>query len=231
MKFALLVPAAGSGSRLGSELPKALVDLGGEAMVVRAIRPFLDCEECRKIVVAAPADLIPDVQQVLQPLWATCELSVVAGGATRQDSVGFALDAVGDRDIDAVLIHDAARPLITVETIRRVFDALKHGADAVLPGVEVSDTLKAVAGMPPIVRETIPRKGLYAVQTPQGLRIAVAREAFRRARAEGLQCTDDVALVEQFGLGRVQICEGDSGNFKITTPADLRLARLLVAAR
>jgi 2-C-methyl-D-erythritol 4-phosphate cytidylyltransferase len=227
LKFALLLPAAGSGTRLGSALPKALVEFAGEPMFVRALHPFLAFESLAAVVIAAPREHLSAFRDAVGELNARVEVRVIAGGETRQDSVGLALDAVQFFAVGAVLVHDAARPLVNTATIQRVLDGLDRDVVAVLPGLPVSDTLKAASGDPLLVTATVPRDGLYAVQTPQGVRYDAAVAAHQRARAEAVQCTDDVALIERFGLGRVRICEGDTLNFKITSPADLRLARLL----
>jgi len=149
---------------------------------------------------------------------------IVAGGADRTESVRLALAAIGDAEF--VLVHDAARALTPSSLIVRVVTALQSGHPAVVPGLPVSDTIKAVDANG-VVLGTPERSGLRAVQTPQGFQTAVLRRAYERAGAGGF--TDDASLVESIGTP-VQMVEGDPLAFKITTPNDLLLAEALLGA-
>jgi 2-C-methyl-D-erythritol 4-phosphate cytidylyltransferase len=223
LNFALLVPAAGSGERLGFDVPKALLALAGEALFARAVRPFLSFADCREVVIAAPPEYLAEFERAAKEL-RDSRVRVIAGGATRQDSVGLALDAVSEI-YDAVIVHDAARPFVTRELIEAVFAGLDDDTAAVLPGLPATDTLKLVKPGSLEVAQTLARARIYSVQTPQLLRMEIFRAAHRKARERGMQASDDVALIEEYGLGKVQIVPGDERNIKLTTPADLERAR------
>ena len=196
-----IIPAAGAGERLGADVPKAFAVLGGRPMVEWSLGVLR--EVCDRVVVAVPADRArpPDF---------------VAGGATRSESVMNALDAAPEASV--VVVHDAARPLVTVELVRRCLDALA-AFDGVIAAVPVTDTVKVVEDGQVI--RTPDRAGLWAAQTPQVFRADVLR------RASGARATDDAALVEAIG-GRVHVVEGTPENIKVTTPLDVRIAEMLL---
>lgn len=213
MAVALIV-AAGRGERLGSDGPKAFVRLGGRPMIewsVAVLREVVD-----HIVVALP----PGVH-------APAGTTGVLGGEHRSLSVRNALHAaVGD----PVLVHDAARPLVTVELALACFDALaERDLDAAIAAAPVTDTIKEADASQSVLR-TLDRSRLWAIQTPQAFR----REALERALAQHeallAEATDDASLVEALG-GSVGIVEAPRENLKVTTPLDLQLAELLLAAR
>ncbi|HVU71664.1 MAG TPA: 2-C-methyl-D-erythritol 4-phosphate cytidylyltransferase [Mycobacteriales bacterium] len=216
-----LVPAAGRGERFGGDVPKALVELAGEPLVVHAVRALLSSRAVTQVVVAAPPELLADVQRLLPGA------VVVAGGATRVASVAAAL-AAADADADVVLVHDAARPLAPPDLVDRVAGVVLDGAPAVIPVVPVVDTVKRVdaAGR---VLDTVDRADLRAVQTPQGFRRDVLVAAHARAAADGEDATDDAGLVERIGIEVVTV-PGDERAFKVTTPHDLARAALVVGA-
>jgi 2-C-methyl-D-erythritol 4-phosphate cytidylyltransferase len=175
--------------------------------------------EVEGVVVAVPAE---DVEHARRRLRAA-KVQPVAGGSERQESVARGLAAVPPA-APWILVHDGARPCITPELVRRVVEATRtHGAAvAALP---VAETLKR--GAEGWVKETVPRDGLWAIQTPQGFRAELLREAHRRARADGILGTDDAALVERLGAP-VRLVPGLPGTLKFTRPEDLPLARPLV---
>ena len=212
-----VVPAAGSGHRLGEGIAKAFVDLDGRTMLEHAVDGLLGSGVIERVVVAVPADRVAETSSSLGD-----RATVVAGGPERADSVRLALSVVGDPDF--VLVHDAARALTPADQIRRVVAALRDGMRAVIPVLPVVDTIKAVDanGM---VRGTPQRVGLRAVQTPQGFEAALLRRAYGQAPVES--ATDDAALVENLGVP-VHTVAGDAMAFKITTPLDLRLARAVL---
>jgi 2-C-methyl-D-erythritol 4-phosphate cytidylyltransferase len=212
------VPAAGSGVRLGPGDPKALRLLAGRSLLFHAVARLRAATSVGAVVVAVPAGCELQIAQ---------ELSVVTvtGGATRQESVRAALDVLA-ADVDAVLVHDAARPLAPVWLIEAVAAAVLGGAPAVVPGVPVDDTVKSV-GADGIVHETPPRETLRAIQTPQGFR----RSVLERAHAlKGASITDDAGLVELLGEP-VLVIPGAADAFKITRPDDLARAEALLAAQ
>jgi 2-C-methyl-D-erythritol 4-phosphate cytidylyltransferase len=217
MTVALIV-AAGSGERLGAGRPKALVELAGRPLLQWSIDALRAVAGIERIVVALP------------PGAAAPEgVTAVAGGAVRSDSVRRALAAAGDGEI--VLVHDAARPLLTAELAASVIAALEARADvaAAIAAVPVTDTIKRVAEEDR-VSETLDRSRLWAVQTPQVFRRAALERALDVPAAELAQATDDAWLIERSG-GRVIVVRGLEQNLKVTTPLDLRVAELLLAER
>jgi 2-C-methyl-D-erythritol 4-phosphate cytidylyltransferase len=201
-----IVVAAGRGSRFGA--PKQFLALNGVRLVDRAVTTA--SAACDHVVVVLPPG---------EP-WAGPPVTVTAvGGATRSDSVRSGLASVPS-DADVVVVHDAARPLATARLFAAVVDAVRAGADAAVPGISLSDTVKQVDG--DRVVETVERDDLVAVQTPQAFRAA----ALRAAHARGGDATDDAALVEQSG-GVVVVVAGDRRNIKITGADDLALAAAL----
>ncbi|KHL01970.1 2-C-methyl-D-erythritol 4-phosphate cytidylyltransferase [Sinomonas humi] len=244
---AVVVVAAGAGTRLGYGVPKALVPVCGEPMLVRALRGVVAAGSARQICVAVPAD-DDELAAVCRGFAAGLgetelgetgmpEITVVAGGATRAESVQSALAALKPGTAH-VLVHDAARPLTPPEVFHRVVAALRHGAAAVIPAVPVVDTVKSVAPTVDdeasvageVVTGTPARETLRAVQTPQGFDAETLLHAHRTSqawpeeRAAGI--TDDAMLVESLGLP-VYVVPGDARSLKITTPLDLRLAETL----
>jgi 2-C-methyl-D-erythritol 4-phosphate cytidylyltransferase len=212
---AAIVVAAGSGSRLGADVPKAFVEVGRRTLLEHAVGALRAHPRVGDCVVVVPADRVDQAA-------ALTGLPTVAGGASRQDSVDAGLRALA-AEPDLVLVHDAARAFVPVEVIERVLRALDDGADAAVPGLPVTDTIKQVDGRGRVVA-TIDRSALVAVQTPQGFRRAALAAA--HARAAGLGATDDAALIEA-DHGRVVVVAGDERAFKITVPLDLAVAEVL----
>jgi 2-C-methyl-D-erythritol 4-phosphate cytidylyltransferase len=216
MIVAAIVVAAGSGSRLGAQVPKAFVEVGGRTLLEHAVAHLSAHPQVGPTVVAAPpgeceraAALVPSA-------------TVVPGGATRQLSVALALAAVPP-EADLVLVHDAARAFVPVDVIDRVIAALA-AADGAVPTRPVSDTIRTVDASGEL-GALIDRSGLLAMQTPQGFRHDVLVKA--HAAAEGADATDDVALVEAIG-GHVVAVAGDERAFKVTVPLDLALAEAML---
>ncbi len=211
LTVAAILVAAGEGRRLGADIPKAFCTVAGRTLLEHAAERFIANVGVRDVIVAVAPDRLPSAAALVP------EALVVAGGATRRESVSRALEAL-DVDVDAVLVHDVARPFVPAEVIARVIAALESGAEAVIPAMPVIDTVKRVADG--FVTETLDRSSLQAVQTPQGFLRAVLVRAHRAATDE---VTDDAALVEIIG-GRVRVVEGAAESFKITTAWDLVVA-------
>ncbi|GAA1223767.1 2-C-methyl-D-erythritol 4-phosphate cytidylyltransferase [Kitasatospora nipponensis] len=234
-----MVPAAGRGERLGPGAPKALRELGGAPLLVHAVRALARSRAVGLVVVAAPPDGVAEVVGLLDSHGLDGkDVRVVAGGATRQESVRLGLAAIGEQ-VEIVLVHDAARPLVPVEVVDAVAAAVRAGAQAVVPAVPLADTVKRVgpapAGGPEPVLDTPDRATLRAVQTPQGFRRSLLAEVHARALAEqeaGLApaVTDDAGLVEHYG-GQVVVVPGHEEAFKVTRPLDLVLAEAVLARR
>lgn len=214
MRAAVIVPAGGSGVRMGGTR-KQYLELAGEPVLLRALRPFLEHPQVEWGVVALPAE---DVAK--PPFRLPQQVVVVRGGRERGDSVRAALAAVPP-EADAVLIHDAARPLVTRALVDRVLEAVRPGQGAIA-AIPVSDTLKKVASDGSITG-TVDRAGFWQAQTPQGFPLEMIASAYRRAAEDSFAATDDAALVERYG-GRVVVVEGDVRNLKITRAQDLQMA-------
>ncbi|MGZ4113487.1 MAG: 2-C-methyl-D-erythritol 4-phosphate cytidylyltransferase [Actinomycetota bacterium] len=215
-----IVVAAGSGERLGADVPKALVPVGEVPMLVRSVRAALGCEAVTFVVIAAPEGREDVTRAMLEPLGAH---TVVAGGLSRQASVRAALGAVDPRT-EIVVVHDAARPFATPSLFAAVIGALEE-AEGAIPVVPLADTVKRVEDG--WVVSTPARDALAAAQTPQAFRAGALREAHRRAADQGLEFTDDAGLLEWAGY-RVRAVEGVPGNFTVTTAADLDRANELL---
>jgi 2-C-methyl-D-erythritol 4-phosphate cytidylyltransferase len=223
MTVALIV-AAGSGQRLGAGRPKALVELAGRALVAWSIDALLATAGIERIVIAMPPGAAASLG-----LEAQDRVTVVDGGASRSDSVRRALDAAGQPEL--VLVHDAARPLLTPALAESVIAALAGDpdADAAIAAVPVTDTVKRVDSEG-AVRETLERSELWAVQTPQVFRRTALERALDVHADELARATDDAGLIERGG-GKVIVVHASDENLKVTTPLDLRVAELLLAAR
>jgi 2-C-methyl-D-erythritol 4-phosphate cytidylyltransferase len=228
MSTAAIIPAAGLGLRLGGETPKAFREVGGESLLVHAVRGLLaaTAADLSCCVVAVPAGTEDAVRKELEPYAGGTRLLVVPGGAERADSVRAGLELVPVDGIDCILVHDAARAFVPADVVERVVAAVRGGAAAVVPAVPVTDTIKLVSATGEVV-DTPDRSRLVAVQTPQGFDPAV----LRRAHAAGAAgATDDAMLCERLGVTVVTV-EGSEEAFKVTQPRDLLLAEALLADR
>ncbi len=222
-----IVVAAGSGSRLGASVPKALVEVAGRSLLQRSLTQLAAGGAERAVVVVRP-----DEQDAFERALADAPLPVtlVHGGAERQDSVAAGLVALegllGDAEA-VVLIHDAARAFVPAEVVERVITAVRSGADAVIPVVAVSDTIREVDEENSHV---IDRARLRAVQTPQGFTRSVIEEAHAELHETGTAVTDDAAAAEYLGH-TITLVQGDRVAFKVTEPLDLVLAEGIAAGR
>lgn len=222
-RVAVVVVAAGSGERLGAGAPKAFVGLDGHTILRHALRGVFAADPAQVVVVAPESrvgEALTDAHEAAGDRRSL--VRVVAGGATRQQSVAAGLAALWG-DVEVVLVHDAARALTPASVFDRVVAGVRDGADAVVPVLPVVDTVKRLAGE--LVVEAVDRSALAAAQTPQGFRRDVIVAAYAAADAE---FTDDTALVQAAGHA-VRIVDGDERAFKITTPGDLERARGLVS--
>lgn len=208
-------------------------------MLVHAVRALTRTPAVGLVVVVAPSDGVAEVRSLLgtHGFPESTEISVVAGGATRQESVRLGLAAL-PADVDIVLVHDAARPLVPAEAVDTVVAAVRDGASAVVPALPLADTVKEVepgdGRAPEPVVATPERSRLRAVQTPQGFRRAVLAEAHEKFAAEcgagGEGATDDAGMVERLGV-QVVVVPGHEEAFKVTRPLDLVLAEAVLARR
>lgn len=204
---AVIIPAGGSGERLGAKIPKALVQLAGKTLIERAVANMAPI--ANQIIVPAPAGYEEQFQELLGS-----EVTVVTGGLTRTLSVKKALARV-DKENDYILVHDAARALASTDLAMRIIDSLRAGEKAVIPGVAVTDTIKRVDSNN-YVTKTPTRSKLRAIQTPQGF----TRKTLIKAHASSDDVTDDAGLVEDRGVD-VKVIVGEERALKITTIQDL----------
>lgn len=227
-KTVALVPAAGRGLRMGSHIPKQFLTLGGLPVLVHSLRVLEASDLIADIILAVPdAEREFCLREVITPHRFTKVKKIVAGGAQRQDSVRHGLDAVDD-SAELVLVHDAVRPFVTHDMIKRVLEAAaKHGAAVV--AIPVPDTVKQV-GADGLIECTVDRGRLWLAQTPQAFRLPLFQKAHRKAVIDGVHGTDDTQLVERLGH-RVAVVEGGGQNIKITRPEDLVLGEAILAAR
>ncbi len=209
---AVLLAAAGSGSRMGGGVPKQYRLLGDAPVLVKAARAFCAMDAFSVVAAAVPAEDMAYCRDLFDR-YGLPGVTLTAGGATRQESVYNALKSL-PQDVDAVLVHDAARPFVDEGVIRGVLDALET-ASAAVPCVHPKSTIRTQS-------ETLDRNALYEVQTPQGFDRKLLEEAFRYAQETGFSGTDEAGVFEHYGKGGpVRITEGSYANYKITTPEDL----------
>lgn len=213
-EVAVLIPAAGEGTRLGGRR-KQFRMLGGKPMLVQTLDVFERHPEVDHIIVATPAEAVRPLRQELRRIGITKLMNVVSGGLTRQDSVAAALGETPD-SVEVVLVHDAVRPFVRLSQVSAVIKAARdEGAGAL--AVPVTDTIRK--GDENLFAETVPREKLYRMQTPQGFRRNWFQDAHVAAADNEYYATDDVDLVQHKGYP-VQIVEGGELNVKITTPED-----------
>lgn len=220
---AVIIPAAGSGTRMGLGHPKQYHHLAGVPILIHTIRAFVATPSIQRIVVAVPPELIADSRRLLTEYHLNSDaITVTGGGRRRQDSVWAGLQCLND-DIDVVLVHDGARPLITPELIQRCLEAAwEHGA--AIAAIPVKDTLKQ-SRPDQTIACTIDRKDLWQAQTPQAARFSLLKQAY--ATLADKDVTDEAALLELAGIA-VTLIEGDETNIKITRPMDLILAEKIM---
>ncbi|MFC9626730.1 2-C-methyl-D-erythritol 4-phosphate cytidylyltransferase [Streptomyces sp. NPDC056930] len=234
-RTAAVIPAAGRGVRLGPGAPKALRALGGTPMLIHAVRAMAASRSVSLVVVVAPPDGAAEVKNLLDEhaLPERTDYLVVPGGETRQESVRLGLDALPE-GVSVVLVHDAARPLVPVDTVDAVIEAVRDGAPAVVPALPLADTVKEVEpgppGEPEPVLGTPVRARLRAVQTPQGFDRDTLVRAHKTVAVGGEGATDDAGMVEQLGAP-VVVVPGHEEAFKVTRPLDLVLAEAVLARR
>jgi len=219
-RVAAIIPAAGSGVRLGADVPKAFLALGGLSLLTRSALAMSAVADI--LIIAAPADSLDEASnQVAQ---VDAEIHIVTGGEHRQESVANALRMVPE-DVSVVLVHDAARPLVPIEVTQNVVAAIRGGAKAVIPVLPLVDTIKRVNNQG-IAIETVDRNQLRRVQTPQGFDRATLDLAYQNPE---VVATDDAGLMDALGIPVVSVA-GDERSLKITTMSDVQHALSLLEA-
>jgi 2-C-methyl-D-erythritol 4-phosphate cytidylyltransferase len=211
-----VLAAAGRGERLGRDRPKAFAPLGSRPLLAESLERLDACQWVDAIVVIAPVGWEEPAILLAEELGCGKVSACVSGGQTRGASVAAGLAEV-PRDAAAILVHDAARPLISDQAVERVLAPLGEGWDGIVPALPLSDTVKRVRG--DAVVETLPRDELVTAQTPQAFVASALFSAFARVRSDATDCA---SVVEQAG-GRIRVVVGDPRLMKVTTEADLRL--------
>ena len=223
MNVTAIIAAAGAGRRMKSDRPKQLLALDKTPILIYTIRKFDTCPLVDRIVVAAPQESVDEVRKLVAGAGFSRPVSVVQGGARRQDSVATAMQHLSP-ETTIVAVHDAVRPFVSVQEIEAVIlEADKSGA-AVL-AIPIVDTVKQIRK--DVVDSTLTREHLVLAQTPQVFRVEVLREAFERAKRDDYYGTDESSLVERLGFP-VAVVRGSERNIKITRPGDLAMARFFL---
>ena len=222
-----IIPAAGSGKRLGSEIPKQFLPLAGVPIIFHTINRFSQCKDIDVIIVALAEEEIPSFGDQTSNFQINKTLHLVPGGKERSDSIKNALNACAALNPDIVVVHDAVRPFVSIAQISAVIARAKETGAAIL-ALPSTDTLKEVnVGF---ITKTLDRKTIFRAQTPQAFRYELLLRANEQARMDNVPSefmTDDSLLIERLGIP-IAIVEGSANNIKITTPEDLKLAGKLI---
>lgn len=220
-----IVVAGGKGVRFGGDRPKQFLEVNGSPIIIHTLRQFERCREIGSVVVVLPAEEAAGFQSLIEKFALLKVAQIVAGGATRAQSVKRGLLAI--KDADVVAVHDGVRPLVTPDEIDQVVKAASESGAAILVA-GVSDTIKDVRSN--LVINTLPRVNLRRALTPQCFRMDVLRRAYEQLEqleASAIEVTDDSFLVERLGV-KVATVEGSARNIKITREEDLRIAEAIL---
>lgn len=224
---AVIIPAGGAGRRMGGKVPKQFLRVLGKPILHHTLSLFNLLGAVREIVVVVPEAHLGRAGRLVKRGGFHKVTAIVAGGKERQDSVACGLAACSE-GVRIVLVHDAVRPLVSAKSVRDVVTAVRRYGAAVVAS-PVRDTIKIESeSKPGFYAKTLPRHLLWGVQTPQGFRIEILKKAHQDAARAGYLGTDDASLVERLGQP-VRIVEGPPTNIKITTPADIHLAEILLS--
>lgn len=227
-RVAAVIPAAGLGTRIGGKLPKQYLLLGGVPLLVYSLRVLDKVEAITEVILVVPeADLRYCQEDIVRQFGIQKVSHVVAGGRRRQDSVRNALSTIS-RSYEFVLVHDAARPFVTIPIVNHALETAFRVGGAVV-AMPMPDTVKRVESSG-LIQETLRREHLWLIQTPQVFRLSWLLEAHKLAEDRNLEVTDDASLVEQLGYP-LSVVQGSSTNIKITRPEDLQLGEAILASR
>ncbi len=224
-KVYAIIPAAGSGTRMGGKVKKQFALLNGKPVLVCTLQRFEHCVDVDEIVVVVPESELVETEALLSKYRIHKVSRTVVGGQKRQDSVSNALNRITPRVSDVVLVHDAVRPFIEYRKISEVVKACRE-FDAAVVAVQPKDTIRRSAGGG-FFDQTVDRNALWLVQTPQAFKAGLLLRAFEQAARDKFYSTDEAALVERLGV-RSRIVEGSYDNIKITTQEDLDLGSLIL---
>ncbi len=224
-KVWVIIPAAGTGSRIGGRVKKQFLELKGKPILVHTLQRFELCSSIDEIAVAVPEEAIVEMESLVSRYRLHKVGKIVVGGERRQDSVYNVLCRIMLKDSDIVLVHDGVRPFIEPKRIAQLVQACSKNDAAVL-AVQPKDTIRRSNGGG-FFDQTLDRTALWLVQTPQAFKAGLLVKAFESARKEKFYSTDEAALVERLGV-KVKIVEGSYDNIKITTKEDLELGNLVL---
>jgi 2-C-methyl-D-erythritol 4-phosphate cytidylyltransferase len=220
-----LIPAAGQGKRMGSERPKAFISLGALPILAHTLQKFEACPQVDEIIpLVPPGEGVTWTREIVSRHGLQKVFQIMPGGAERQESVFIGLKAIREK-AGAVIIHDGARPFVTIDLIQRSLSEARRFR-AVAVALPASETVKEVDRENTVLK-TVDRRQLWMMQTPQSFDYQLILMAHEEARRDGFVGTDDASLVERLGIP-VKIIEGSRFNFKITAPEDLVLAEALL---
>ncbi|HEX5563427.1 MAG TPA: 2-C-methyl-D-erythritol 4-phosphate cytidylyltransferase [Sporosarcina sp.] len=223
--YTVLLPAAGSGKRMGAGFNKLFLEMAGKPILIHTLDVFERDPDCSGMILSVKYEEKPQIEEMLERFGITKVAALVEGGAERQQSVAACINAHQSGGI--VLVHDAARPFIKRDVVRKLVEvALEEGA--AIAGVQVKDTMKVAPDG--IVEETVDRSKLWAIQTPQAFRYEILKEASDKAEAEGFLGTDESMIVERLGHP-VRVVESTYDNVKMTTKEDLLFGEVLLKQR
>lgn len=226
-RIAAILPAAGLGTRMGGDQPKQFLELDGVPLIIFTLRRLAACAAITDFIISTRADDVMSLQDKVAKAALGRPARVIHGGDTRQQSVANALAQV-DPATEIVLVHDAVRPFVTAKQVERLIAEARTRGAAIL-GIPAIDTMKEVkrTSLPEdmaLISATIPRERIVLAQTPQAFSFGLLRDAFRKAEEDGVNASDEAALVERMGHD-VYVVLGSERNLKITRPADMDLAR------
>ena len=215
-----IFPAAGASRRMGGGTNKNFLEIDGEPVLIRTLKTFSQVERINFLIVVVAKNEVEIVEKLLNAEKNLKPYKITVGGSERQYSVANGLKLVPD-DAEIILVHDAARPLVNLQTIEKVIDEAEKFGGAIA-AVHEKNTIKIIDEKN-FVKETPPRSELVAVQTPQGFRKKILFDAYEQAEKDNFLGTDDAGLVERIG-GKIKIVWSDYKNIKITTPEDIKIA-------
>lgn len=225
--LSVIIPAAGSGQRMGSTVPKHLLKVGGKSILEHTVTKFLGVPQLKQIVIATSRSNFEEIESMFEGIPEHIDFRIVEGGSERQYSIQNALDEVTD-EVSLIAIHDAVRPFIRSELIITCCEVAEKSGGAIV-AVPAKDTIKKV-GLNHIIEDTPDRSKLWQAQTPQIFKKELIEKAYRSAIEDNFVGTDDASLVERVG-GKVMVIEGDRENLKITYPIDFKIAEFILKGK
>jgi 2-C-methyl-D-erythritol 4-phosphate cytidylyltransferase len=223
-KVCAIIPAAGSGTRIGGDIKKQFLPLKGKPIIVHTLQQFEHCPDVDEVALALPESAMSEMEAIVERYRLHKVSKMVLGGAKRQDSVRNVLNRLILKDSDIVLVHDGVRPFIEAKRIVHLVKVCKE-FDAAVLAVQPKDTIRRSTGGG-FFDQTMDRTALWLIQTPQAFRAKLLVKAFEQAKKDKFYSTDEAALVERLGV-KIRIVEGSYDNIKITTPEDLELGLLI----